>query len=243
MLSVESYVTVVSKAIDQVQHTQLDVIHEAAELLTEKIANGGVIHVFGTGHSQAFAMELANRAGGLVPFHAISIDHLRTSGQWNVDDPELERNNELAFSLLNLYDLRPSDAAILVSNSGRNGSIIETCLEFHRRGIPVVAVTSMDHTTRVTARHPSGKRLFELADLVIDNCAPLGDAVLEDDRMDSKICAISSVTGAVIAQCLTAEIARRLLERHRSVPILMSANIDGADERNKALQREYEGRI
>lgn len=217
----------------------------AGKRLAEVIVNGGVVHIFGTGHSKAFAMEMSNRAGGLVPMHMMSIDDLWRSKNApdDIHDPSIERDPAVAHDLLQLYDIRPEDGVIIVSNSGRNGALVEMALLMKQRGLPLICVTSLAHTQSVTSRHPSGKRLFEVADVVIDNCGPIGDALLEAPELATRVCSISSVTGAVIAQCLTAEITRNLIEAGVEVPILMSANVDGADEFNQRLTARYAGRI
>jgi uncharacterized phosphosugar-binding protein len=243
--SAEAFFRMAREAVDRVERTQLSGIRRAADLLAPRLFDGGVVHVFGTGHSRAFAMELSSRAGGLVPFHAMALDDLATKGSRPMEDvldPALERDPAVARELLGLHDVRPEDAFVVVSNSGRNGSTVEMAMAAGERGLPVVAVTSLDHTRVVTSRHPSGKRLFEVADVVIDNAAPLGDAVLELGG-GARVCALSSITGAVIAQALTAEIARRYIDAGRVPPVLLSANVDGADERNAMLREPYEGRI
>jgi uncharacterized phosphosugar-binding protein len=244
-LSAEAFLRVAREAVDRVERTQLSEIGRAADLLAPRLLGGGVVHVFGTGHSRAFAMELASRAGGLTPFHAMALEDLATRGNRSMEevlDPTLERDPSVARELLGIHDVRAKDAFVVVSNSGRNGSTVEMALAARERGLPVVAVTSLDHTKNVSSRHPSGKRLFEVADVVIDNGAPLGDAVL-DLGGGLRVCALSSITGAVIAQALTAEIARRYVDAGREPPVLVSANVDGADERNAELRRTYEGRI
>jgi uncharacterized phosphosugar-binding protein len=244
-LSAEGFFEVAREALERVQRTQLPEIRKAAETLAGRMLAGGVVHVFGTGHSEAFAMEMAGRAGGLAPVHAMTLKDLAFRGTRSADDvldPTLERDPAVAREVLDLYDVRPEDALVVVSSSGRNGSTVEMAQAGRERGLPVVAVTSLDHTRRVTSRHPSGKRLFEVADVVIDNGAPFGDAVLElGDGLH--VCAISSLTGALIAQALTAEIARRYLDAGEEPPVLVSANVDGSDERNAELRRHYEGRI
>jgi uncharacterized phosphosugar-binding protein len=243
-LSAEAFFGVARAALDRVERTQLPEIRRAAETLASRLLAGGVLHVFGTGHSEAFAMEMAGRAGGLAPVHAMSLEDLALHGTRPLDevtDPTLERDPAVARELLGLYDVRPEDAFVVVSSSGRNGSTVEMALAVRERGLPVVAVTSLDHTRRVSSRHPSGKRLFEVADVVIDNAAPFGDAVLELDG-GVRVCAVSSLTGAFIAQALTAEIARRYVDAGEEPPVLVSANVDGSDERNAELRRRYEGR-
>jgi uncharacterized phosphosugar-binding protein len=243
--SAEAFFEVARRALEQVERTQLQDIRKAAEILASRMLAGGVVHVFGTGHSEAFAMEMAGRAGGLAPVHAMTLKDLALRGTRPFDDvidPTLERDPTVARELLSLYDVREEDAFVVVSNSGRNGSTVEMALAAREEGFPVVAVTSLDHSRQVSSRHPSGKRLFEVADVVIDNGAPFGDAVLEVDG-GVRVCAVSSLTGAYIAQALTAEIARRYMDSGEEPPVLVSANVDGSDERNAELRRRYEGRI
>lgn len=244
-VSASEFFAVARDAIAQVERTQTDAIKRASVLLAERICGGGVVQVFGTGHSRSFAMEMAGRAGGLVPVHAMYLADLALSGRYRAEemrDPSFERRPEIARELFGLYDVRPEDAFVVVSASGRNGSTVEMALIAAERRLPVVAVTSMAHTSAVSSRHPSGKRLFELGDVVIDNCAPFGDAVLDTGK-GAKMCAVSSATGAVIAQALTAEIAARYHERGDEPPVLVSANIDGADLHNARVRAQYGARI
>ncbi|MEW8978700.1 MAG: SIS domain-containing protein [Symbiobacterium sp.] len=245
-ISAEVFYKAADEAIARLKATQLPQIKKAGEILAEAILKGGVIQVFGTGHSKAFAMEMAGRAGGLVPAHAIEEDILFLNGVYPVEErknPYLEREPKIAHQILAQYDIRPEDAFIIVSNSGRNGSTVEMAAEVKRRGHKLVVVTSMAHTTAVTSRHPSGKKLYEFADVVIDNCGPMGDALLEVEGQPIKVCAISSITGALIAQGITAEIVGHLVAAGQTPPVYISANVDGADEHNEALKARYGDRI
>lgn len=244
-VSAEDFFAAARDAALRVKASQFDAIRRASVLLAERVRSGGVVQLFGTGHSRAFSMEMAGRAGGLVPMHAMYLGDLALSGRYPIDevrDPAFERRFEVARELFGLYDIRPEDAFIVVSNSGRNGATVEMALLARERKLPVVVVTSLAHTTAVASRHPSGKRLFELADIVIDNCAPYGDAVL-DAGSGLKVCAVSSVTGAVIAQSLTAEIVAQYRRRGEEPPVLVSANVDGADDHNARIRARYGSRI
>lgn len=246
MVTAEAFYEGAQDVLKQVMETQLPKIKKVAGILADCIERGGVIHLFGSGHSKAFAMEMANRAGGLGPTHMMAIDDLVRKGLRtanDMEDPSIERDPAVAHELLSCYDIRPEDAAIIISNSGRNGALVEMALLMKQKGLPVICVTSMQHTTAVSSRHPSGKLLYEVADEVIDNCGPMGDALLEDDRLGTKVCSVSSVAGAVIAQCLTAEITKALLDHGQTVPVLMSANLDGADEWNGKIRDMYKGRM
>jgi len=123
-----------------------------------------------------------------------------------------------------------------------NTAIVEVAQHAKRHGHPLVVVTSLEHSRQVPSRHASGKKLYELADVVIDNCGPYGDALLEmPDGL--KACAASSISGALIAQMLTAETIRLLLERGIEAPVYISANVPGGIERNQKIVQRYAGRI
>lgn len=244
-VSATDFFTAAREAIARVEATQLPAIQRASALLAGRMRAGGVVQVFGSGHSKAFSMEMSGRAGGLVPAHAMYLSDLALTGRYaagDLRDPSFERRPEVARELFGLYDIRPDDAFIIVSNSGRNGATVEMALIAAEQGLPVVAVTSVAHTSAVTSRHPSGKRLIDLGDVVIDNCAPLGDAVLDTGHA-ARVCAVSSVTGAMIAQALTAEIAADYQRRGAEPPVMVSANLDGADEHNARLRDPYGARI
>jgi uncharacterized phosphosugar-binding protein len=245
-VSLEAFFDAALERVATLRATQAEPIRRAAQILADAVARGGVVHVFGTGHSMAFAMELANRAGGLVPMDVIALSDICARGgeDWSVlADPASERDPAFAHRVLATHRIDPADAFVIVSNSGRNGSTVEMAQQVRKHGHPLIVVTSMEHTRRVTSRHPSGKRLFEVGDVVIDNCGPYGDALLTDPRLEAAVCSASSLTGAFIAQSLTAEIVRLFLEKGEVPPVLISANVDGADEHNRLLRERYAGRI
>ncbi len=131
---------------------------------------------------------------------------------------------------------------VIASNSGVNGSIVEMALRAKERDHGVIAVTSLEHTNAVTPKHPSGKRLSEVADVVIDNLAPYGDTTMTiGDGIG--VGAVSSITAAFVAQLLTITVADRLVQAGEMPPVYVSANIPGGDEHNHALEDRYRGRI
>lgn len=232
-------------AVDRVAETQTENIRRAADLVVQAIQNDGFIQVFGTGHSRSIAMEIAGRAGGLMPANALSIKDLVMYGATDpgdILDPTIERDPALAQKILDLADTHREDVFIIASNSGGNGSVVELALLAKQRGHEIVAVTSLAHTQHVASRHPSGKRLFEIADVVIDNCGVYGDAALPLPA-GGAIAATSSLTGVLIAQMLVAEVCGQLLAMGREVPVLVSANVPGGDEHNEELNARYGGRV
>lgn len=221
-------------------------LEAAIDILVHTFLDDGVLHAFGTGHSEAFAMELAGRAGGFIPTHHMSLkDLFLLGGRTDVSalgGSALERDHGVADRLWELYEIRPTDSLAIASNSGANGSTVALALRAKTEGIPVIAVTSLEHSRGVTSKHPSGKRLFEVADVVIDNRAPFGDTTVPLSE-GLKVGAVSSLTAAYVAQLLTIGAAARLREQGVLPPLYISANIPGGDEHNHALQERYGHRI
>jgi Uncharacterized protein containing SIS (Sugar ISomerase) phosphosugar binding domain len=202
------------------------------------------VQAFGTGHSQATAMEIAGRAGGLVPTNLIALRDLVLLGGADpqvLEDPFLERDPAVARRLYELHAVDPRDIFVIISHSGGNGAVVEFAHLAAQRGHPLIAITSSAHSRRITARHPSGRRLFELADVVLDTHAPYGDAVLADG--DVRVCALSSITGALLAQMVVAEVVAAQLAAGDRPPVYLSSNVPEGDDHNRALEARYAGRI
>jgi uncharacterized phosphosugar-binding protein len=245
-LSGAAFAALAADAIAAVASSQAPAVAAAAEAMAGCVADGGVLQAFGTGHSEAFAMEIAGRAGGLIPSNRLSLrDAVAAAGA--ATDPQaegkIERDPALAEYIYALAPgVQPQDVFLIASNSGGNGSIVEFARLVKEKGHPVIAVTSLAHTTQVTSRHPSGLRLFEVADIVLDNGAPYGDAVLPLPG-GGAACGLSSITAALLAQMMVAETLARLVGRGVTPPVYLSANIPEGDAHNDALEARYAGRL
>jgi uncharacterized phosphosugar-binding protein len=232
-------------AMDRVVATQTAAISDAALVCTDALTSDGIIQAFGTGHSRSFTMEIAGRAGGLVPSNQLAIKDMVMYGGVSPDeilDPTRERDPKLAHDVWRLHDIRPQDAFIIASNSGINGAVVEMARLARRNGNPVIAVTSLAHSEAVPTRDPGGERLYELADVVIDNCGVPGDAAYELPG-GARIVPTSTMTSVLVAQLLTAEICGELLRRGIDPPVYISENVEGGDEHNARLRALYADRI
>jgi len=220
-------------------------VQVAADLIVASLREGGVVQAFGSGHSEALAMEIAGRAGGLVPTNRIALRDVVIIGG---DSPEvlaskhLERDPSIAHRLYELANVSPADIFVIASNSGVNGSIVELAQLVKQHGHRLIAITSFTQTAGVDSRHPSGTKLIDHADVALDNGAPYGDAVLPLPG-GGTVCAVSSITGALVAQLIGAEVVRRLTEAGETPPVYLSANVPGGDEHNSSLEARYAGRI
>jgi uncharacterized phosphosugar-binding protein len=236
------YADSIHTLLQRIEATQMGKIQEAAAALAETIARDGIIYTFGTGHSHLIAEDVVYRAGGLVPIDAILEPSL--TGHQQVHKSEtMERVEGIAEVILNYYDIQPKDALIIISNSGRNAAPIEMAKIAHDRACPVIAVTSLSHSQGTNSRHSSGKKLFDFADIVIDNQAPKGDTILHLEGMAAPIGACSGVTGLFIMQMMMVATCQALLEKGIQPPVFRSGNLDGSDSFNKAMMKKYFGRI
>jgi len=243
-IDLQSFKNAAFGVIDGMYKTESTPIRNAARLIHKTIKQDGVVHVFGTGHSLGFGMEIANRAGGLVPFNVIAIHETYIFSDLDkkyYNTEIVERAPSLAHDILEMNHISRNDAFILVSNSGINGTIVEMALEVKKRGLPLIVITSLEHTNSCDSRHPGGKKLVDIGDIVIDNRAPKGDAFFTTQETEhlGNICGISSITGCFIAQSMVIEVINAFLNEGVSPPILLSANIPGADEHNRLLKEKY----
>ncbi|MER7953271.1 SIS domain-containing protein [Streptomyces sp. NPDC096030] len=239
------FVDHVRETVERVVAANKDSVPAAARLFADCVAADGVIHAFGTGHSQAAALEIAGRAGGLVPTSRIALADLVLRGGEDpsvLADPLLERAPGLADRLYALATPRPQDLFVVISNSGVNNAVVDLALKVTGAGHPLVALTSITHTHAVPALHASGRRLADLADTVLDNGAPTGDAVLPLPD-GTALCGVSTLTSSLLVQAVVAEAVALLLAEGHEPPVYVSANIPGGHERNAALEARYAGRL
>jgi uncharacterized phosphosugar-binding protein len=231
----------VHQLLSEVEMTQQTALREAACLTADSLVAGGMLHVFGTGHSHILAEEVFFRAGGLVQINAI-LDPALMLHVSALQSTKLERLEGYAAIVLARYDLRPGDVLVIVSNSGRNAVPIEAALYAHEHGLHVIAMTSMAAYQAVAVRHSGGKRLAELADLVIDTHVPEGDALLQVAGLPHALGAASTIVGATLMQAYICETVKEMLARGSQPQVLVSANVDEVQD-HLGLVTAYGDRI
>jgi uncharacterized phosphosugar-binding protein len=232
----------VIETIEDVSRTQSDNIETASQWIAESIEAGGVLHIFGSGHSHIVGVDLFYRAGGLSPVNAI-LDYNLTQigGGRPTRSTKLERLEGYAKIIFDNYDLRTGETLVIVSQSGINPAVVEAALEAKALGLKVIALTSLEQSSNAKSRHSSGKRLFELADLVIDNRIPPGDAVIEIGEGLPKAAPISTIIHCLIMQSIVAEVATRLYKAGVKPPLWMSANVPGGDAWAEEMMKQFGG--
>ena len=237
---------VLQDAMDSVVATQGAAISQAALLCTDALAGDGIIQAFGTGHSRSFTMEIAGRAGGLdrrEPTVHQGPRHVRRRRPERDPRPDRRtRPRPRPAGSGTCTTSGPRTCFLIASNSGINGAVVEMARLARDNGNPVVAVTSLAHSASEPSRHPSGARLLDLADVVIDNRGVPGDAGVALPG-GARIVPTSTMTSVLVAQLLTAEICLALTARGIEPPVYLSANVDGGDAHNEALRARYAGRL
>lgn len=215
-----------------------EVLKKASSLIVDSIGNGGRFWLFGTGHSHMVGEEFYARSGGLAFPRLIAPMEL-TLGSHPLKSTAIERIADYADVVILEYGICKGDVVLLSSNSGRNSLVVELALRLKELGAATIAFTSLEHSRSSESRHCSGKRLYEVCDLVIDNHGRKGDAFFEIEAVKGRMGASSSIIGMYMAQKLSMMIASLMAERGMEVPVFLSANVDGGDKWNDSLMKKY----
>lgn len=236
------YIENVKRIIEKIEKDENGSIVKTAEILADTLINDRQIYLFGTGHSHMLSEELFYRAGGLVNIQPVLIDPLML--HVSASESTLhEREEGMAERIFIDYKMKADDTIVIISNSGRNGVIVDMALLCKEKGLNVIALTNIEHTYSGLSRHKSGKRLCEIADVVLDNGGCTGDACVEVEGIEGKICPTSTVCGAMILNAVVAQSVDICAKKGFCPDHFASSNIDGGDEINNALVEKYKNRI
>ena len=236
------YLTHVRDMLSQAASSQLEHVNALARAMADTIIAGKTVFLLGTGHSSLLAQELFYRAGGLVRVQPMLEGPLMLHESAS-QSTLYEREPERAGDLMAKYDVGAGDLLLVISNSGRNPLCVEMALRAKAAGCFVVTLTNIKHSSAGASRHGSGLRLYEAADLVLDNLGELGDACIAYDTFPGKAAPTSTVVGAALLQAAAAQTVQYILEDGGTPEVYASSNIDGGDEINEAYLEKYRGRI
>jgi uncharacterized phosphosugar-binding protein len=232
----DSYYERAGALLARAHESNAPAIARLAPLIGRSIANGGVVHTFGSGHSEVISREIIGRAGGLVCVTGI----IDPTGGFIENLPGY--GERLASRYDRQYQLNPGEVVIVISNSGKNASPIEVALYAKAKGLTVAALTCLAMSKVTPSQHPSGRRLFEVADHVLDNGGVPGDAVIE---VAEGIHAgpTSTLIGCSLLNGLMLSTVEWLKANGHPLPVLRSQNSPGAIEHNRSLAERYKGRL
>jgi uncharacterized phosphosugar-binding protein len=239
---IEHYFQKVNERLELVLKHEKGNLKKAAYVVSEAIQKGGIIQLFGCGHSHILTEEVFYRAGGLVPIKPIFFEPLMLH-EGAVRSSMLERMNDFAKNFIDHEDIRPEDVFFVLSTSGRNPVPIDVALTAKEKGAYTIAITSLEYSKSQPSRHKSGKLLCEVVDLVINNYSVKGDAILSHESVSVPFSPTSTVVGSAILNAIFSEAIVLMAENGLEPPIFLSGNIDGADEHNNRLIAKYKERI
>ncbi len=232
----DTYLSRASAMLADAREKNAATLARLGEVIGTSIAAGGIVHTFGSGHSDVIAREIIGRAGGLVCVNGMAdptggfIENLVGYGTKLVERYDRQ------------YGLRAGETIIVISNSGKNSSPIEVALYAKQKGLAVVALTCVSMAKTAATAHPGGKKLHEIADYTLDNCGVTGDAIV-DTGGGVMSGPTSTFIGATLLNLLSLEIIAWLTARGHTPPVLRSQNLPGAIEYNRDLGKKYHGRL
>jgi uncharacterized phosphosugar-binding protein len=231
--------------LERIRSTQLGNLEQAADLCTQSIAGGGLVHLFGTGHSRIMVEEMFPRHGSFPGFHPIvelSLTYhnavVGANGQRQA--MFLEHVEGLAGVILKNFNISKPDSFIIFSHSGVNQVVVDMGLEVKKLGIPLMVVTSVEYGQHSTPKHSSGKRLIDIADVVIDTCTPAPDAMVQVPGLDDPVGPGSTIGGALIVNALKCLVADRLTRLGNPPIVLTSAYLIGAERSARQFDLCYD---
>ena len=220
---------------------QQETLETVKNILKQVVRSGNIIHMFGTGHSHANTEEFFYRAGGLVCVNAILEEPLMVHVGAEISTL-MERIENYAALILQKHNPYTEDVLIIFSNSGINAVPVEMAIEAKKRGVTVIAFTSVKPNSATQPRNRAGKHLHQVADYVVDTNVTYGDASIELGN-GVKVAAISSIINCTLMHGIIAQLCYELVEEGEQVPVFTSSNIPGGAERNEAYIKQYRGRV
>ena len=236
----DTYNEAVDNLIKKVRTTQRENIIKAGEMIAETVANGGNVYLSQICHQ--IEMDLINRGGGPTFYRHFA---------WKMDVEKNGRKRDrsevddttwgMAEYALKLSDMKPGDLLMVSSVSGKTKNVVDLAYEAKKMGIKVIAFTSMEYTMSVDPVHPSGKRLYEMVDIAMDNCAPSAEAMVDVPGIEAKFAAASGIACDILLWSMTAVAVEKLQEKGITPGILKSANFPGgSDYNNEKLYPQYD---
>ncbi|MBD8522185.1 sugar isomerase domain-containing protein [Lysinibacillus fusiformis] len=237
----DAYFSEIEKLIQIVKEQESACIKEAAQIIVQRLQKGGIIQLFGCGHSQLLAQEAFYRAGGLVPVRPIFIEPLALhagamASSINEKDPAIIEQHKEQF------DFRENDICIVISTSGRNSAPIDAALLAKNANVYVLSLQSLDYREQAT-RHHCGLRLEEVVDLVINTHIPIGDGVLHAHAQNMQYAPASTVIGSLLLNALFSEVIEEIAKTSTELPIFVSNNVDSDWSHNEIMIANYQDRI
>jgi len=237
-MSGEVYLEKIQKVIKKIEDTQVDKIKKAAIIMSDSILKERIVFLFGSGHSILPCMDIFPRYGTFVGLQPITDNRLMWSSVVGIGGTRellwIERQEGYVKEVLKSFNMRKDDSIIVISHGGVNAAAIEVALHAKDKGLKVIAITSEQYLKISKTNHSSGKRLGDIADIVIGNCAPVDDTLVKIENLEQKVSPASTISCITITMSLVAEAAKILTEKGVKLDVFVSPTTGGASTAHNA---------
>lgn len=238
-----NYYQSITEVLTGIMKQQESVLEEAASMMEQAIESGHSLYLFGASHAGIVAEDAFYRAGGLALFNPLFSPALMLNVEPITLTSKLERLEGYGKLLLDSKPVQAGDILFIHSVSGRNPVAIDLALAAKEQGMHVIALTNLTYSESVSSRHSSGKRLFEVSDLVIDNLGEPGDAAVQIQSLSQKVAPTSTIAGSFVIHSIVLKLIEKLEAKGKEVPVFRSANLDGGDAYNMEMMRKHKNQI
>lgn len=236
---IEKFYASIDALYEKIRTTQDENIKKASDLMLESIKNGGAIHIFDSGH--LISHELLGRAGGAFFYnrlqYGLTVDSTSRVRDKSIKDTSMAGLAEYA---LKASKVEQGDILIIGSVSGKSMKVVDLAVAAKKMGITMIGITSVEYSSQLESLHPCGKKLYELVDLVINNCAPFGDGMVEVEELGQNILPASGMAAAYIMWAVTADLVDKMLAKGMKPSMFRSANFEKFRLLNEEKRKQYE---
>lgn len=243
MSIVSDYYRRITEILEEAFSAEAGNIEKAAAEIAAANKEGRSVFAFGCNHAGLITLELFYRTGGMVTVNPVRAPGMMLDVTPITMSSEMERMSGYGKSILNGLPAKSGDVIIIHSVSGRNAVTVDMAEAAREKGMKVIVITNMNTSKAVTSRHPKGYKLYDFADILIDNHGDYGDATVELPGFPQKLASSSTVVGAAILNAVTARACEILYEQGIEPPVFMSGNIDGGDEHNRTVIAQHRDNI
>jgi len=240
----EMYFENMRAVLKRIEETQKEVIRQSAELIVDSLINGGVWHIFDTGHMLMY--EAVGRAGGLMAVRPVKVS-LEVSNPTRYREEAIKKEKVymdeiegLAEFIIKKSNMLPGDILVVGSVSGINILPIELTIRAREMEVTVIGLTSVTYSKFLESKHKSGKKLYEVCNIVLDNCCDVGDALVYVEELGQKTCPASGIAASYIMWALQAQVVELMLQKGKKPNVYISNHMPGAEEHNAKAWIEYE---
>jgi uncharacterized phosphosugar-binding protein len=241
---IQEYLALSRKLVDHVSRQEAN-IQQAASLFAKTILAGRMVHVFGSGHSRIMVEEMWPRYGSFPGFNPIfelslTFHNLVVGANGQRQAMFLENVSGLAERILRNFDIESTDTALIISSSGTNIVPVEMAELFQQKKVKVVSILTSKHSEKSESKRTDGKKLGDFSDMVLDTGAPVGDSMISIPGLETPVSPGSTVGGALLINCIKAEVARLLTEAGQPPNVLTAANVVGKEKAIQLFERAYD---